>query len=689
MGGALRSAASAEGLSDRGDRDPAVLLLLQEVREHPAYDRGFASRLLHRARGGEGDAWEVRCLAALMLQAQALRIPVRDLGEYGFLFQSLGIEGYPGADPRDFVRRFRRRIGRAAPLLSRLRGEATPTAVWRDVIRLSRSECRLPLARYLFTPEEVVARVRGLVKVSRGLDSPSAIEPACVLSEAGLALSRLPPFEAEIVRRLCEPPAVYWVSERTPAGPHALVERPPGTVVLVVKPPGSDLEIEIKRCGLLEERPLRLVFRRNGAAVPVPHRLQGGSMLRSLHWDAGSAAVLSRIYRLVHGREAPISRTLSIKSIYSIPSGDRLWHTLDYFTEPDAFGEGFARMRAAMAEVVKAFTREDGDSIAQSIGHLPGDLGLTLLFTSQAAPGQAILAGTSAFRLDRLARYLSGRGDGEPAWPETREAADGILEEVLGAYVPPESRHRGHQSYVRAAFAVPANRAAADRAWRDAMRDLGTLWGTLLAIRGYSRGESFVGRNMGLKSAWTGSRWRVGLVSMDHDALRVDTGRDGDFRPLKALRGMEADERFILGPWSDGRAGRGSVGFLQDLYHVSEEGGEKGRSLLRRELRRAYRKTHAALAHVPGLKEHFCPSFVERIGDWDTVVRARLRALGNGSGSSWQARMRSFLAGRGYTPELLEEHLEAAGRYAPLLSRQAFLYGVRGVLPLKRGEASP
>jgi len=667
---ALRAALAAEGSGHPLDPSNCAPLL-RELLDPPVYRREAAVTLLERAQGSQGDSWEVRRLAILMLQDQLLRLAPSDLDEHVFLLRLLGIagedplwidgsvlaEGYSTVRPRGFVRELRRRLAPAARILGRVRGGEAPVTAWRGLLAFARADCKLVLARYLFTPEEVVARIRERVRVSRGVESPPPFESESTVKEARLALARLPPFESEVVRRLLSAPAVYWFSAPTETDPHALVAQPPGTVVLVLRLPGSDLEIEIKRSGLPGERLLEVVFERDGWPVPVSHRLQGGSMLRSLHWDAGASAALSGIYRLVHGAEAPIPRMLAVKSVNSIPWGGRDWHTLDYFGEPAVFGEDFAATRAAMREAVADFEKEE----ELALPALRGDLGLTLQFLTRMAPGQALLCGTSAFRLDRLAGYLRG---GEAWWPGTRQAADAILEEVLGTYAPPPVAYRGHWAYVRAAFAVPANRAAADRAFRDAIRDLGTLWGTLLAVRGFSHGESFVGRNLGLMSFWTGGRRRVGLVSMDHDGLRVDGRRNESFHPLDALPGMMGDERFIFG--LDGRLG--SLGFLQSLYHVTEEDGERGRAALRRAMRRAYRRTHTAMREVPELAEHFSPSFLERIGDWDAVARKRLR------GGSWRKRAETFLAGRGYGAELVEEHLEAAEKYSDFLARQAFLY---------------
>jgi hypothetical protein len=113
-----------------------------------------------------------------------------------------------------------------------------------------------------------------------------------------------------------------------------------------------------------------------------------------LRWKAAGAACFSKIYRLVHGTEAPLSRTICISTIYNVPVRDADEHILEYFTRPQIFGEGFGQMRQAMKESVDAFQREKG---GRSLP-LSGDLGLTLQFLSYVGPGQAILCGTRSFR---------------------------------------------------------------------------------------------------------------------------------------------------------------------------------------------------------------------------------------------------------------------------------------------------
>src|SRR5206468_3114606 len=79
----------------------------------------------------------------------------------------------------------------------------------------------------------------------------------------------------------------------------------------------------------------------------------------------------------------------------------------------------------------------------------------------------------------------------------------------------------------------------------------------LLAVRGFSRGESFVERNVGLRSTWRDGRWSVGITFMDHDDLCFATDR---FAPLDTLPNMLLDERHVLR----------QVATLERIYRLGE-----------------------------------------------------------------------------------------------------------------------
>jgi hypothetical protein len=690
--------------------------LCREVSSCRGYSRPLALALLDFARGQGGASWEARRLAVCLLEAQVFALPRGDLDELDLWCLRLGLkecagisqplservlaEGYTTTELAGFGDQLRRRLRSSARLLRAQRSEngrrdraASPSetraarilAAWSDLIARARCEHRLPLARYVFSPAEVVQRIRGQLRLSRGLAAPfqeATGHAGHAAAEAAAALARLPPYEAEICRRLTRDSQIHWVDDDTPSALGGLLAAPPGTVVLVIRPPGSDLEIEIKRSGRRGEHPLGVVFERGGELVHFPHRLDGGSMLSSLQWEARMAAWAATVYRRVHAEEAPLSRTVAICSIYGVPRNDRSHgdagaHVLDYFTEPAVFGRGYGEMRRAMRQVVDASRRPGDDS---GPPELPGALGLSLQFLHHFAPGQALLVGTSSLRLDRIHLYLSAGGadayfrrglDAEPGDGDARHFADHLLEEVLGEYRPPPAPYLSHEQYVAAAFALPANRRRADRAFLSLARQVGKLWGTLVAVRCASRGESFVARNLGLRSLWRRGRREVAIVSMDHDALDADGIRAPAFHPLAVLPSLLEDERFVMGehrPTAPYRV-RGAIDYLGWIYRAGEDLAARGRHAVLLALARAYRRTRRQMRRDPRLAGMLRNSFVRELDDWDAVVAAFLT-----DPDGWRGSAERLLLRRGYAARPIAEHLRAVERHADFLTRYGFLY---------------
>jgi hypothetical protein len=670
--------------------------LFVEFLRRETYDADFCLKLIAVARGGGGTPWEVRRLAVLMLEHQILKLPPEDLGEFDLLLTRLNLkrapgrgerlagsllkEGYTTTDLRGFVPELRRRLERLRRVHERVRGRRTPRAALRDFIELSRRDCKLSLARYLLTPAEVVAEILRRVRATAGVRDLDTSAPPLVEAEAERAVNLLPDFEAEILRRLRETADVYWVSDAVGSEINSLVEYPLTTVVLVVKPPGSDVEFELKRAGRRGRNPLGVVYARGGYTVPPSHRLDGGNMQWLLRYEANAAARFGLIYRLAHGTEAPMPAYVSRTTIASVPAGGGEVRTLLYFTEPRLFGEGFREMRAAMAESLEAF-RAEGDEL---LPELPGDLGLTARFIGHVAPAQAILCGTSSFRLDKLAAYLSGGGpekyfgeglgvahDAEDA----RRLADELLDEVLGVYTPPRVAYHSHEQYVRSAFRVAENRARADRVYLSLMRQIATFWGTLLAARGYSRGESFVARNVGLKSFWDGGRWKVRIIFMDHDALSGADPHDRNFYAHGAVPNMALDETYIWGRSRPEQFASSEAGCLQKIYRVGDALAAKGRDAARASLKRAYQKTLRALTTDPRLRRLFHEQFLDRLLDWDVIVGGHLRANGDRSAAAaWRRKMKMMLAAKGYGPRALDGYIETVEKNRAFLERNYFLF---------------
>jgi hypothetical protein len=67
-----------------------------------------------------------------------------------------------------------------------------------------------------------------------------------------------------------------------------------------------------------------------------------------------------------------------------------------------------------------------------------------------------------------------------------------------------------------------------------------------LALGGYTNGESFVARNVGLKSFWHDGQWQVEIVFMDHDDMYIVGNKYFYFHPNWSLTGMAEDEIYIF-----------------------------------------------------------------------------------------------------------------------------------------------
>lgn len=675
--------------------------LFEEFLRHETYDDDLCLKLIAVAKQRDGASWEIRRLAVLMLEHQVLKLRPENLDEFDLLLtrlnlkRSLGLdgevvssllkEGYTATDLHRFVPEFRRKLERHRRVHDRLRGRKTPGAALRDFIELSRRDCKLALSRYLFTPAEVVKEILRQLRATGGVRDPDTSRPRSLDDEVERALDDLPDFEAEILKRLCETANVYWVSDATGSEINSLVEYPLTTVVLVVKPPGSEIEFEFKRAGRRGRNPLSVVYARGGYTVPPSHRLDGGNMQWLLRYEANAATRFGLIYRLVHGAEAPLPVYVSRATINSVPAGGAGARTLLYFTDPRLFGQGFREMRVAMAESLEAF-RVEG---AELLPELHGDLGLTARFIGHVAPAQAILCGTSSFRLDKLAAYLSdggpekyfgdGLGVGHDA-PDARRLADELLEEVLGVYSPPRVSYRSYERYIGSAFRVAENRARADEVYLSLMRQIATLWGTLLAARGYSRGESFVARNVGLKSFWAGGRWKVKIVFMDHDALSGADPHDKTFYAHSAIPNMALDETYIWGRSRPEQFSASEAGCLQKIYRVGERLAALGRRAARAALKSAYKKTQHELMVNPELRQLFDKQFLERLLDWDTIVSGHLRANGDRrAAAAWKKKMKRMLAAKGYGPKAFDAYLETVEKNRPFLERNSFLFDAAAV----------
>jgi len=669
--------------------------LFAEFLSHAAYDHDFCLRLLDLAQQLAVTSWEIRRLATLMAEHQILRLRSDNLEVFDALFTRLNLkaagpdkriasavlrEGYSTSEFRDFIPEFQRRLARLSRVHQKIRGPRTSDAAWREFIELSRLDCKLSLTRYLFSPEDVADKILSEMQITDGVKDLDISETAFIQDEIAHAINRLPEFETKILRRLCGASNTYWVAETTSSKINSLVEYPLTTVVLVVKPPGSHFEFEIKRAGRKGINPLSVVFSRNGSAVPPSHRLDGSSMQWLLRYESHNASKLRAIYRMVHGTEAEIPGYITRTTIYSVPTGTGTVQTSRYFTEPRIFGERFQGMRAAMAAGVNALQAEEGENLPP----LPGDQALTAEFLSHVAPAQAILTETTSFRLDKVASYLSSGGaehyfktslgidyDGRDAM----RFADELLEEVLGTYQPPAVRYTTYGRYVEAAFSVAGNPANENRIFLSLVRQIAKFWGTLLGARGYTRGESFVARNVGLKSYWNQGAWKVKMIFMDHDGLSLPELGNGHFFAQTALPSMVHDERHIWGRQNPDLFPVSEIGYLQNIYRIGHRLEAEGQSLAIAGLRNAYKKTQQELLVNPKMRAFFSKEFLSRLLDWDTLAGGYLQMSNNPQAMArWRKKMTSILSAKGYERDAFDYYLKAFKNSREFLERNSFLF---------------
>lgn len=668
--------------------------LLELARRSRVYSRNCAMEFLVAARERAVGNWADRCLAVLLLENQVLRIPATMSGEFDWLLAKLGLksdagmqrlvkdsvlrEGYSTTDVHGFVEQILRRMHRLDRLHRLLEAECFEEETRQQVLRVSREAPKLTLARYIFTPDEVVGEILRRLQIGRGAKSLSTRlgqeEPTC--EEA--TLEDVPAFEKEIVEKLCARRNTYWVSRDCSLELNALVEYPLTSAVLVIKLPGSDLEVEVKRAGIRGERLMSVITERGGSYAPTSHRLFGGSLGWLAQREAAAAAIFSRIYRLVHGCDAPCSRTVQINSIVSIPGSEGETHLMDYLSDGNCFGTGFEDTQRAMKTCVEAFPSDTAVGIASYQGHA----GLALQFVGQALPTQAILAGSSSYRLDRILLYLScdgpeayfhaglGRAYGKA---DEKWLAITVLEEILGMVCTCEENYVNYDQYVRSLFELPENRKRADRNFLAVTKQIGECWGTLLAFRGFSDGESFVLRNAGLKSIWRDGDWKIQFLIMDHDDLTVAGSRYKHLWPWRELSGMTFDAIHIFGGKMGDDRIPGEMGVLRQIFRVGPELAAEGDEVLKQAARRAHRQAQREIETNQSLRGLFQENFLRGYRDFDDL-EASYPGSSPAQSAAWEEESAKLLRRKGHSQELAEETIRAVSHFREFFAYAGFLY---------------
>jgi len=657
--------------------------------EQQAAQKDVCLKLINLA-GQASLSWEARCFAALLAEHQILKLHADDLETFDAIFVALNLkqpgverdvnasvlkEGYSTTELRGFVIEFQRRLSRLNRVHRTMHGKNSYADDVPEFTQLARRDCKLTLARYLFTPDEVVDRVLKQVRVSEGVRDIDVAQERFVDVELSYVLNRLPEYEAGILERLSRNARVYWVADNTSSTINSLVEYPLTTVVLVIKPPGSHYEFELKRAGR-KGNPLNVVFKRNGNRVPASHRLDGGSMQWLLRYETNSAARMSFMYRLIHGVDASMPGYIARNTVYRVPLNGQETPSFRYFTDPRVFGVGgYDQMRVAMQDAVAALKSEEGAYLPK----LPGDMALTAEFLSHVAPSQAILSGTTSFRLDKLATYLDADGADTyfKQWlqldytdHDAREFANELLDEVLGVYDSPDVAYDGYANYVEAAFAVPENRRRADEIFLALVKQMATFWGTMLGVRGHSRGESFVARNVGLRSVWEDGQWRVKLIFMDHDGLVLPEDDHGHFFAQNAMPGILLDERHIWGRARPMLFPTTLLGCLQRIYRASAPLKRSATLLAQREFKAAYKKTQQELRTNAKLRAFFSKVFLSRLFDWDEFVVGYL----NGRDRKWESKMKKMFREKGYDEHQYDDYAKAVEKNKGFFERNGFLF---------------
>lgn len=649
--------------------------------DHPSFFSHILD-LIRTARGESGDAWAVRRLAALMLERQ-FAVAIRDRPDQAdFLLTGLGLkapgtdhvhewlrqEGFTTTEVIEFVRQLLRKMQRRKESVRCPRN--LPSREWEDLFHRAKQDCKLTLARYLFTPAEVVAQIVSQVAVSEGVRDETPIGPA---GEQRVDAS---PYEAAIVRELARGARIFWVKDATSSCINSLVEFPLGTVALVVKPPGSDLEIELKRAGM-RRRPLDALFEEGIYPVPYSHRLQGGSPGWMLLAEARRAAHFRSFYRAAHGEEPCMSRIVATAHVNAVPAPSGQLDLLTYFTDPRAFGEGFERMRTQMSYCVI----HPGSGPRRPAP--TGDLALTVAFLRDVKPRQSIVVRTSSFRLDVLYRYLSPQGPefyfseglrSSYSDEDARRFADDLLEETLGSYVPPTSPYRSYEEHITAAMKDPENRAAADLAYTSCLQQIGAYWGTLLAAGGHTSGESFVARNVGLKSAWIDGGWCARCIFMDHDSLFCPDRNDQDFYVEAFLNGAFLDQRYVFGSIREEDSELGSVECLRRIYRVDPVTAQSGEEALCKAQASVYKEVRRQLLPGGRLRSFLGNRLIAALTHCDEVVRMSLDMDTAAGTAPWQERARCWLDKMGYDQELCRRFVELIARHEPFFRVNDYLY---------------
>jgi len=131
------------------------------------------------------------------------------------------------------------------------------------------------------------------------------------------------------------------------------------------------------------------------------------------------------------------------------------------------------------------------------------------------------------------------------------------------------------------------------------------------------------------------------------------------------------DETYI---WGRGSV-LGTVGHLREIYRITDELHEQTMVMARSALKKAYQKTQSSFSSNPELRALFDPVFVERLRDWNNLVRSYVRTKPDTPEiSKWKDETKKMLAERAYDECEINAYLEAIETNRALLERLSFLF---------------
>src|SRR4030095_843049 len=112
-----------------------------------------------------------------------------------------------------------------------------------------------------------------------------------------------------------------------------------------------------------------------------------------------------------------------------------------------------------------------------------------------------------------------------------------------------------------------------------------------------------------------------------------------------------------------------------EIYRITDELHEQTMVLAHSALKKAYRKTQSSFSRNPELRALFDPIFVERLRDWNKLVKSYVRNKPDTPASSkWKDETKKMLAERAYDENEINAYLENIETHRALLERLSFLF---------------